>query len=75
MMLPDVSPIASYVSAGDLAYNSDLPPMKEGTRRTLVIPSELGYGDRGSGAKIGGGDVLIFTIEILKIKGGKKPVA
>jgi len=45
--------------------------MVEGDKWELYIPSELGYGDRGSGAKIGGGDVLVFTIEILKIKGGK----
>ena len=39
------------------------------------IPSELGYGDRGSPPKIGGGDVLVFTMEIMKIKGGKKPAS
>lgn len=47
--------------------------MVEGDKWELYIPSELGYGDRGSGAKIGGGDVLVFTIEILKIKGDKVP--
>ena len=39
------------------------------------IPSDLAYGDRGRPPKIGGGDCLVFTIEILKIKGGKKPKA
>ena len=39
------------------------------------IPSDLGYGDRGRPPKIGGGDVLVFTMEILKIKGDKKPKA
>lgn len=34
---------------------------------------ELGYGDRGSPPKIGGGDVLVFQMEILEIKGDKKP--
>merc|ERR1712190_669137 len=32
-----------------------------------------GYGDSGSGAKIGGGDVLVFTMEIIKINGDTKP--
>ena len=41
----------------------------------VIIPSELGYGDRGSPPKIGGGDVLVFTMEILTIKGGKKPAS
>lgn len=41
--------------------------------REMYIPSELGYGDRGSPPKIGGGDVLVFTMEILKINGNKVP--
>ena len=44
-------------------------------RPRRYIPSELGYGDRGSPPKIGGGDVLVFTMEIMKIKGGKKPAS
>jgi len=47
--------------------------MVEGDKWELYIPSDLAYGDRGRPPKIGGGDCLIFTIEILKIKGGKKP--
>jgi cyclophilin family peptidyl-prolyl cis-trans isomerase len=42
--------------------------MKEGDQWELYIPSELAYGDRGSGGKIQGGAVLIFTLEILKVK-------
>merc|ERR1719382_2319252 len=49
--------------------------MVEGDKWELYIPSEMGYGDRGSGAKIGGGDVLVFTIEIIKINGEKKPAS
>merc|ERR1711920_1084612 len=47
--------------------------MVEGDKWEMYIPSELGYGDGGSGAKIKGGDVLVFRMEILKIKGDKKP--
>merc|ERR1712039_217231 len=47
--------------------------MVEGDKWEMYIPSELGYGDGGSGAKIKGGDVLIFRMEILKIKGNSKP--
>jgi hypothetical protein len=33
------------------------------------IPSELAYGDRGAGAKIPGGSVLIFELELLEVQG------
>merc|ERR1712061_650108 len=46
--------------------------MVEGDKWEMYIPSELGYGDGGSGDKIKGGDVLIFRMEILRIEGGKK---
>jgi len=45
--------------------------MVEGDKWEMYIPSELGYGDSGSGEKIKGGDVLIFRMEILKINGEK----
>merc|ERR1711879_139038 len=45
--------------------------MVEGDKFEMYIPSELGYGDAGSGQKIKGGDVLIFRMEILEIKGKK----
>ncbi|KAL1520523.1 hypothetical protein AB1Y20_022100 [Prymnesium parvum] len=47
--------------------------MVEGDKWEMYIPSELGYGDRGSPPKIGGGDVLVFTMEIIKINGEKVP--
>jgi len=49
--------------------------MTEGDKWELYIPSEMAYGDSGSPPKIGGGDVLVFTIEIIKIQGGKKPAS
>mmetsp|Transcript_127233 Transcript_127233/g.407191 ORF Transcript_127233/g.407191 Transcript_127233/m.407191 type:complete len:237 (-) Transcript_127233:210-920(-) len=47
--------------------------MVEGDKWEMYIPSDLGYGDGGSPPKIMGGDVLIFRMEILKIKGSKAP--
>jgi len=44
-----------------------LQQMVEGDKWELYIPSELGYGDRGSGDKIKGGDPLVFKMEIMKI--------
>ena len=40
--------------------------MVQGDKWEMYIPSELGYGDSGQGADIGAGDVLVFTMEILK---------
>jgi len=45
--------------------------MVEGDKWELYIPSELGYGDRGSPPKIGGGDALIFVMEMIEIMGEK----
>jgi len=47
--------------------------MVEGDKWELYIPSELAYGDHGSPPKIGGGDALIFIMEIIEIKGDKVP--
>jgi len=47
--------------------------MVEGDKWEMYIPSDLGYGDRGSPPKIGPGDTLIFQMELLKIKGSKVP--
>lgn len=45
--------------------------MVEGDKWEMYIPSELGYSDRGMPPTIGGGDVLVFTMEIVKINGQK----
>jgi len=47
--------------------------MVEGDKWEMYIPSELAYGERGSPPKIPGGSVLIFQMEIIKIKGPSKP--
>jgi len=49
--------------------------MVEGDKWEMYIPSELGYGDSGTGSDIGGGDVLVFTMEIITINGGKVPAS
>jgi len=47
--------------------------MVEGDKWEMYIPSELAYGQRGSPPKIPPDSVLIFQMEIIKIKGGKRP--
>jgi len=47
--------------------------MVAGDKWEMYIPSELGYGDSGSSApKIGAGEVLVFTVEVVAVKGDKK---
>merc|ERR1711939_500423 len=47
--------------------------MVEGDKWEMYIPSDMAYGESGSPPKIPGGSALIFRMEIIKIKGDKKP--
>ena len=40
--------------------------MREGGRRTLVIPPSLGYGERGMGP-IGQNETLVFVVDLVKV--------
>lgn len=53
---------------GILGNGDDIPSMKEGGKRTLIIPAELGYGARGAGNVIPPGAVLEFDVELLPRK-------
>jgi FKBP-type peptidyl-prolyl cis-trans isomerase FklB len=46
--------------------------MGEGDQWELYLPSELAYGDNNRGKFIKAGDVLVFTLEIIKVKGQSK---
>lgn len=49
-------------------WDQGLIGMKVGEKRTLAIPSELGYGERGSGSVIPPNAALIFDTELVSIK-------
>jgi FKBP-type peptidyl-prolyl cis-trans isomerase len=41
--------------------------MKAGGKATLIVPSDLAYGDQGSTGRIPGGATLKFDIELLEV--------
>ena len=42
--------------------------MRVGGRRTLVIPPQLAYGDRGAGGAIRPGETLIFVVDLVAVR-------
>jgi len=48
-------------------WQEGLQLMKEGGKATLVIPSDLAYGDQGSGDTIPPGATLKFEVELFKV--------
>lgn len=46
-------------------WTQGLVGMQPGGRRLLVIPSDLGYGPSGQGAKIGPDEALVFVVDLI----------
>ena len=57
---------SSYVIKG---WDEGVIGMKEGGKRKLTIPSEMGYGAAGAGGVIPPNATLIFEVELLEISG------
>lgn len=55
-------------------WEEGLQGIAKGGKRILIIPANLGYGDRAAGS-IPPGSTLIFEVDMLKIEEGRKPPA
>ena len=63
-------PFPFTVGAGEVirGWDEGVQGMQPGGQRRLVIPADLGYGDRGAGDAIPPGAALVFDVELLAIQ-------
>ena len=61
---PATFPLTSIIPG----WKEVLQLMKPGDIWSVVLPPELGYGERGAGKSIGPNEVLLFDIELLEVK-------
>ncbi len=64
-------PFGFIVGAGRVikGWDEGVPGMKVGGQRTLIIPPDKGYGDRGAGDAIPPGATLVFDVELMAVMG------
>ncbi|MEM1009982.1 MAG: FKBP-type peptidyl-prolyl cis-trans isomerase [Myxococcota bacterium] len=62
-------PFSFTLGAGQVirGWDQGVAGMKEGGKRKLTIPPEMGYGESGAGNVIPPNATLIFDVELLKV--------
>lgn len=65
-------PVSFPVNGVIKGWTEALQLMSVGDKYKLYIPSELAYGNRGAGEKIGPGAALVFEVELLEIESADK---
>lgn len=49
-------------------WDQGVTGMQVGGRRRITIPPHLGYGERGAGGVIKGGETLVFVVDLLTVR-------
>jgi peptidylprolyl isomerase len=65
------SPFSFGLGSGQViaGWDQGVVGMREGGRRRLTIPPDLGYGSRGAGGVIGPNETLVFVVDLLDVRG------
>jgi len=67
-------PFETYIGQGNVikGWDRGMLGLCKGSKRRLIIPPDMGYGDQGAGGSIPGGATLIFDTQLVAISEPRK---